>query len=112
MKVAAQRLYIGASQKKNVVKDAAAQKMDRVRSQRNSAMKQIQMLGRTHRILRYAIAHLPVHPQYIDAGTLYAADMHSRSMKANYLKPPLSFNIYAKILTAAGVFCVQSGCSL
>lgn len=62
-------------QKKNAVKDAAAQKMDEVRSQWNSAMKQIQMPGRTHRILRYAVAQLPVHPQYIDAGTLYSADL-------------------------------------
>jgi hypothetical protein len=62
-------------QKKNVVKDAAAQKMEQARTQWNNAMKQIQAPDRAHRILRYAIAQLPVHPQYIDAGTLYSADL-------------------------------------
>jgi hypothetical protein len=65
----------GEHQKQNAVRDAAAQKMDQARAQWNSALKQIRAPGRTHRALRYAVAQLPVHPQYIDAGTLYSADL-------------------------------------
>jgi len=31
--------------------------------------------GKLHRVERYAVAQLPVHPQYIDAGTMYFAEL-------------------------------------
>src|ERR1700758_1806292 len=65
----------GEHQKKNAVKDAAARKMDQARTQWHDTMKQIEAPGRTHRVVRYAVAQLPVHPQYIDAGTVYSAEL-------------------------------------
>lgn len=69
------RLVTADEHKKNAVKDAAAQKMDQARTQWNNAMKQVESPGKMHRIMRYAMAQLPAHPQYIDAGTLYSAEL-------------------------------------
>jgi hypothetical protein len=89
------RLITADQHKKNVVKDAAAQKMDQVRAQGNNAMKQVESPSRKHLVTRYIVAQLPVHPQYIDAGTLYSAE----------LTQPLDFgseSISAETLTAIG----------
>src|SRR5580693_8479281 len=63
------------SGKKKTVKDAASEKADQAKAeakrQWDDAMKQIRDGGKMHKIERYAIAQLPVHPQYIDAGTVY-----------------------------------------
>jgi hypothetical protein len=73
------RLVSAGEHKKNVVKDAAAQKMDQARAQWNNAMKQVESPGKMHRFVRYAVAQLPAHPQYIDAGTLYSAELPPHS---------------------------------
>jgi hypothetical protein len=89
------RLVTADQHKKNVVKDAAAQKMDQARAQWNNAMKQVESPGRMHLVTRYAVAQLPVHPQYIDAGTLYFAE----------LSQPLDFgseSVSSKTLSAIG----------
>ena len=69
------RLVTADQQKQNAVKDAAGQKMDQVRAQWNSAMKQVESPGKTHLVTRYIVAQLPIHPQYIDAGALYSAEL-------------------------------------
>ncbi|HKV05221.1 MAG TPA: hypothetical protein VJO53_08965 [Candidatus Acidoferrales bacterium] len=66
------------NQKKGA-KDAAAEKAREAKRQAkqewNSAMKQVREPGKLHRIGRYALATLPVHPQYIDADTVYFAEL-------------------------------------
>src|ERR1700733_824429 len=69
------RLVIADEHKKNVVKDAAAQKMDQARAQWNNAMKQVESPGKMHLVTRYAVAQLPVHPQYIDARTISSVEV-------------------------------------
>lgn len=69
------RLVSADEHKKNAVKDAATQKMGQARAQWINAMKQIKTPGRMHTVIRYAVAQLPAHPQYIDAGTLYSAEL-------------------------------------
>jgi hypothetical protein len=65
--------------KKKTAKDEASQKIaqakQQARDQWQAAMQQVKAPGKKHRIERYAIAELPVHPQYIDAGTLYFAEL-------------------------------------
>jgi hypothetical protein len=96
--------------KKNVVKDAAAQKMDQARAQWNNAMKLVESPARTHLVTRYAIAQLPMHPQYIDAGTLYSAeltqplDFGTESISSDTLatigsQPPPGSLVHAVLLT-------------
>jgi hypothetical protein len=104
------RLVIADEHKKNVVKDAAAQKMDQARAQWNNAMKQVESPGRMHLVTRYAVAQLPVHPQYINAGTLYSAelmqplDFGSESVSSDTLsaigtQPPPGSLVHAVLLT-------------
>jgi hypothetical protein len=104
------RLVTADEHKKNVVKDAAAQKMDQARAQWNNAMKQLESPGRMHVVTRYAVAQLPVHPQYIDAGTLYSAELSqpldfgsesvsSEALSAIGRQPPAGSLVHAVLLT-------------
>jgi hypothetical protein len=104
------RLVAAEQRKKNVVKDAAAQKMDQARAQWNNAMKLVESPARTHLVTRYAIAQLPMHPQYIDAGTLYSAeltqplDFGTESISSDTLatigsQPPPGSLVHAVLLT-------------
>jgi hypothetical protein len=67
------------NQKKRGVKNAVTEKerqaKEEARRQFDSAMRQVKAPGRLHRVERYALAQLPVHPQYIDAGTVYVAEL-------------------------------------
>jgi hypothetical protein len=56
-------------------KNGVSVKMDEAKQEWRQAMQQIKEPGKVHRALRIGIAQLPVHPQYIDAGTLYYADL-------------------------------------
>ncbi len=64
---------------KKTVKDAASEKAkeakQQARAQWDTAMKQLKTPGRVHRLTRYAEAQLPVHHQYIPAGTMYFAEL-------------------------------------
>lgn len=104
------RLATADEHKKNAVKDAAAQKMDQARAQWNDAMKQVESPGRTHIVMRYAVAQLPAHPQYINAGTLYSAELSqplefgSESISSQTLstigtQPPPGSLVHAILLT-------------
>jgi hypothetical protein len=66
-------------EKKKGVKDAASEKTkqakEQARQQWDNAMKQLKTAGRMHRLKRYVEAQLPVHRQYIPAGTVYFAEL-------------------------------------
>ena len=49
-------------------KQAAKQEWD-------TAMKQVKQPGKLHRLERFAVGELPVHPQYMEAGALYFAEL-------------------------------------
>jgi hypothetical protein len=74
-----QLLSAGGNQKKKTVKDEASQKIADAKEQAKqdwqTAMQQVKTPGKKHRLERFAIAQLPVHPQYVDAGTLYFAEL-------------------------------------
>ncbi len=65
--------------KKKTVGDATSEKIDEAKDEARrqwlEAMKQIKEPGKIHRLERYAVAQLPARPQYIDAGTLYFAEL-------------------------------------
>ena len=50
---------------------------EQARGQWKAAMAQIKSPGKLHRAERYALAQLPVHPQYIDAGSVYFAELQA-----------------------------------
>jgi hypothetical protein len=75
--------FVAASEnkdKKKGVKDAASEKTRQAKEQAkqewNNAMKQLKTPGRIHRAERYLEAQLPVHRQYIPAGTVYFAELN------------------------------------
>ena len=67
------------NQKKKGVKDAVIAKerqaKEEARRQFDSAMQQVKEPSKLRRVERYAVAQLPMHPQYIDAGTMYFAEL-------------------------------------
>ena len=65
------RLVDSGSAKNAGAKSVLSAKMDEARQEWRLAMSQIEQPGKMHRVMRLGIAQLPVHPQYIDAGTLY-----------------------------------------
>jgi len=65
--------------RKKSAKDAASQRMkeaiQEAKRRWQAAMKQVKEPGKMRRLGRYAVAQLPVHPQYLDAGTVYFAEL-------------------------------------
>ena len=69
----------GEDEKKKTLHDAASVKLNEAKQEAKrewqNAMAQVKAPGKMHRLTRYAVAQLPVHPQYIDAGTLYFVEL-------------------------------------
>lgn len=42
----------------------------------NEAKRQVTEPGRMHRLERYLVAQLPIHPQYLDAGAMFTAELN------------------------------------
>jgi len=67
------------NQKKKGIKDAVAEResqaKEEARKQFDSAMQHVKRPGKLHRAERYAVAQFPVHPQYIETGTMYFAEL-------------------------------------
>jgi hypothetical protein len=67
------------AEKTKGVQSVAAEKTKQAKQQAkqewDAAMKQVKAPGKAHRLERLAVAQLPIHPQYIDAGTVYFAEL-------------------------------------
>ena len=88
------------TQKKNKVEDAASKKVSATRheiqQQWNDLQKQIHEPGKIHKLKRMALAQLPVHPQYVDAGTTFSANLlQPLDFGTETLKPEALTNIGA-----------------
>jgi hypothetical protein len=60
---------------KDAVSEKAKEAKEEAKREWESAMAQVEQPGKIRKIERYGIAQLPVHPQYIDAGTIYLAEL-------------------------------------
>jgi hypothetical protein len=78
--------FIPANAKENTgaaaeAKNAASRKISEVRQearkQWDDAMQQLHEPGKMHRLKRLGLAQLPYHPQYMDAGTSFNADLQT-----------------------------------
>lgn len=74
------RFQTAANQKENKgVKDVASEKAKEAKEEAKreweAAMQQVKQPGKLHKVERYLVAQLPIHPQYIDAGTVYFAEL-------------------------------------
>jgi hypothetical protein len=100
--------------KTNKVQDAAAKKVgamrQQIRQQWADLQKQIHEPGKMHKLKRLGLAQLPVHPQYIEVGTSFNADLQqpldfgTESVKPEALTnvgapPPSGSVVHARLLT-------------
>jgi hypothetical protein len=69
------RLIEPATSTSGPVKHGVAAQLDAAKQQWLQAMVEVKQPGKLHRAFRIGIAQLPVHPQYIDAGSLYFAEL-------------------------------------
>jgi hypothetical protein len=73
--------FIAASEKKKGVKDMAGDRTRQAKQQAkqewDNAMKQLRTPGRMHRAQRYLETQLPVHRQFVPAGTVYFAELNA-----------------------------------
>jgi hypothetical protein len=80
------------SKERKGVKDTASEKTkqakEQARQEWDNAIKELKTPGRVHRLKRYIEARLPVHAQYIPAGTVYFVELNA----------PLDFG--AQVMTA------------
>jgi hypothetical protein len=113
-----------AEKKNKKVEDAAAKKVSATRQaiqqQWGDLQKQIHEPGKMHKLKRIAIAQLPVHPQYIDAGTSFNADLQqpldfgTESVKPEELTkigepPPTGSVVHARLVTALSSATAKKG---
>jgi hypothetical protein len=98
----------------NKLQEAASKKVSATRQQIRQGwadlQKQIHDPGKMHKLKRLAVAQLPVHPQYIDVGTSFNADLQqpldfgTESVKPEALTsigtpPPSGSVVHARLLT-------------
>lgn len=73
------QLVSNEDKKKKSAKNSASEAIDEAkqeaRQQWQEAIKQVKEPGKMHRLERYAISQLPARPQYLDAGTVYFAEL-------------------------------------
>ncbi len=79
---------------KDVAAEKAKQAKQAAKQEWQAAMQQVKQPGKFHRFERYAVAQLPVHPQYIDAGTVYFAELQQ---PLNFGNEPLTPELAASI---------------
>lgn len=86
----------GAEKKKEGVKDAGKNLASRkvtearqeVKREWDTVKKQLHEPAKVHRIERYGVAQLPYHPQYMDSGTSFNADLRQPlEFGTEHLKP-------------------------
>ena len=90
------------NKKKKGAKDTVSEKEKQVKEEAkrewDAAMQQIKSPGKKHRIERIAIAQLPVHPQYLDVGTVYFVELRrSLEFGSEPFKPELAETLQTEI---------------
>jgi len=110
--------------KKNKVQEAASNKVSQTRQaihqQWSDLQKQIHEPGKMHKVKRAVIAELPVHPQYLDAGTSFNAilqqplDFGTEAVKPEALSnigtpPPTGSVVHARLATGLSSATAKKG---
>jgi hypothetical protein len=115
---------VGDDESKKGVKDIASEKAKEAREQAkrewDAAMQQAKQPGKMHRIKRATVSQFPAHPQYIDAGTVYFAELQdsiefgSEALTPQLASslaspPPDSSFVHARLVTALSSATAQKG---
>ena len=114
----------GDDERKKGVKDIASEKGKEAREQGkrewDAAMQQVKQPGKMHRIKRAAVSQLPAHPQYIDAGTVYFAELQdplpfgneplTPQLASSLASPPPDGSfVHARLVTALSSATARKG---
>ena len=71
--------FLTSKTKKSGVKGPAADKAEQAKQEAkrewDHTMKQVHAPDKIHKVKRYAVAQLPVHPQYLNPGSVYFAEL-------------------------------------
>lgn len=118
------QFVLSADDKKKGLKDTAAEKAKQAKEEAkrewDAAMKQVHEPGKMHKLERVAVAQLPIHPQYIDAGTVYFAELQeplefgdepltpATAVSIN-APPPSGSVVHARLLTGLTSATAQKG---
>jgi post-segregation antitoxin (ccd killing protein) len=105
------RLVDSGSGRSGPAKNGLSAKIAEAKQEWQQAMQQVKQPGKLHRAWRMGLEQLPVRPQYLDAGTLYYADLQepldfgSETVKAQELQsigtpPPPGSLVRASLVTA------------
>ncbi len=115
--------FTSTQEKKKTIKDVAAAKTSEAKQQArqewDNAMKQLKTPGKMHRLVRFAQSQLPIHPQYIPAGTVYFAELNDplnfgsevlpqQALSLGGPLPPGSV-VHARLITALDSGTAQKG---
>jgi hypothetical protein len=110
--------------RKNKVEQAASNKVNdtrqQIRQQWADLQKQIHEPGKMHKLKRFALAQLPIRPQYIDAGTTFDAellqplDFGTETLRPESLtdigsRPPDGSVVHARLMTPLNSATAKSG---
>jgi hypothetical protein len=110
--------------KKNKVENAASKEVaatrDEARRQLSELRKRIHEPGKMHKVKRFVVGSLPVHPQYIEAGTSFNADLQqpldfgTEAVKLEALtkvggSPPTGSVVHARLLTPLSSLTAKQG---
>lgn len=117
------KLVESGSAQSGAAKNGLAAKMDEAKQEWRQAMQQVKQPGKLHRAFRIGIAQLPIHPQYIDAGTLYYAELQeplnfgSEAVKEQALQsigtpPPPGSLVRASLVTPLDSGTTQRGATV
>ena len=111
-------------QTKSSIKGTAAEKAKQAKHEAKreweNALRLASQPGKMHRIKRYVVERLPVHPQDIDAGTVYFAEleesldfgseqMTSQAASAIGTSPPPGSVVHARLITPLGSSVSRKG---
>ena len=115
--------FTSAKEKKKTIKDVAGTKTSEAKQQAkqewNNAMKQLKTPGKMHRMARFAESQMPIHPQYIPAGTVYFAELNDPLNFGSEVLPQQDLSIggplppgsvvHARLVTALDSGTAQKG---
>jgi hypothetical protein len=119
--------FVSANEKekqKNKVEEAAVKKVSatrqEIRRQWSELQKQIHEPGKMHKLKRIAVAQLPVHPQYIEGGTSFNAELQqpldfgTEAVKPEALTnigtpPPTGSVVHARLVTPLSSSTAKKG---
>jgi hypothetical protein len=111
-------------EKKKGIKDAASGKADQAKQEAKQrwedAMKQVHEPGKMHKVERYAVAQLPVHPQFIAAGAVYFVELEQpldfgtepltpETAAAIYSPPPPGSSVHVRLARELSSATAQKG---